>query len=180
MALIIAGLEIAYGSCSSLHLLERSIYNGNLCNEQGVHDPNIVAVNAFHDADLGRISQLGILSTDPSLLINSPQSIFGSSIQIGTIPPEPGAIFQAIQLADIWIQENADRVVSLTITSDIGTGSMLLAHPSRNIPAYAQIEFQSDQPINKPQLSTPIGYLELSQGISKINQEIKILMARLF
>jgi len=176
MALIIIGLDIAYGSCSSLHLLESSIYNGNLCNEQGVHDPSIVAVNAFHDADLDRISQLGILSTDPSRLVNSPQSIFGSSIQIGTIPPEPGAIFQAIQLADSWIQENTDRAVSLTITSDIGTGSMLLAHPSRNTPAYAQIEFRSNHSINEPQLSTPIGYLELSQDISKINQkEFKIL-----
>jgi len=171
MALIIAGLEIAYGSCSSLHLLERSIYNGNLCNEKGTHDPNTVAVNAFHDAALDGISQLGLLSTNPSLLINSSQNVFGGSTQIGTIPAEPGAIFQAIQLADSWIQENADRVVSLTITSNIGTGSMLLAHPSRNIPAYAQIEFKSDQAVKEQLLTAPVGYLELSRGISNINQE---------
>ena len=94
MAIIIIGLDTAYGSCSSLHLLERSIYNGNLCNEQGVHDPNIVAVNSFHDAALDGISQIGILSTYPSLLINSPRSVFGGSTQIGTIPSTPGAIFQ--------------------------------------------------------------------------------------
>jgi PfaB family protein len=48
---------------------------------------------------------------------------------------------------------------------------MLLAHPSRNIPAYAQIEFQSDQAVNEQLLTAPVGYLELSQGISNINQE---------
>ncbi len=171
MALIITGLEIAYGSCSSLHLLERSFYNGNPCNEKGTHDPNTVAVNAFHDAALDEISQVGLLSTNPSLLINSPQNVFRDSTQIGTIPSEPGAIFQAVQLADSWIRENTDRVVSLTITSDIGTGSILLAHPSRNIPAYALIEFQSDQAVNEQLLTAPVGYLELSQGISNINQE---------
>lgn len=171
MAIIIAGLEIAYGSCSSLHLLERTIYNGSLCNEKGIHDPNTVAVNAFHDADLNGISQLGLLSTNSSFQNISAHNAFRGSTQIGTIPSETGAIYQAIQLADSWIQENADRVVSLTITSDIGTGSMLLAHPSRNIPAYAQIELQSEQEINEPLLTAPVGYLELSQGISKINQE---------
>jgi PfaB family protein len=180
MALIIIGLDIAYGSCSSLHLLERSLYNGNSCNENVTHDPNTVAVNAFHDGALDRVSQVGLLSTDPSPLIDSPQSVFGDSTQIGTIPSTPGAIFQSIQLANSWIQENADRVVSLTITSGIGTGSMLLAHPSRNIPAYAQIEFQSDQTVTEQLLNAPIGYLELSKGISNLNQEEFDILGEMF
>lgn len=174
MALIIAGLETAYESCSTLRLLERSLYTENLCDENGTHDPNIAAVKAFHDAALDDFSQVGLLSTNRTQLINSDQSVFGKSTQIGTIPAESGAIFQAIQLADSWIQENPDRVVLLTITSDEGTGSMLLAHPSRNISAYAQIELaaetQPGQTVDKQLISAPVGYLELSQGIKNINQ----------
>ena len=149
MALIITGLGTSYGSCSSLRLLERSLYNGGICHENEAHDPINVAVNAFQDAALVGDFQLGLLSSNPVQLIISRHNGFEQSTQIGTIPPNSGAIFQAVQQADDWIQENHNRVVLITISSDIGTGSMLLAHPSRNTPAYARIELTPAAPISQ-------------------------------
>ena len=177
MAVIIVGIEASYGSCSSLMLLERTLYTGNPCQENALLEPGAVAERALLDADLDGADQLGSLSSaHPQLADLSPGGI--QPTRIGTIAPESGSIYQSIQIADRWIQEDPGRVVLLTITSDKGTGSLLLAHPSRDIPAYVLIDISIVDPIEKlftelPQdtpENIPVGYLELFPGISKLDQ----------
>ncbi len=66
MAVIIVGVEASYGSCSSLILLERTLYTGNPCQENAILEPGAVA---------------GRATTPPEEL--PPDHVIGGQIQLG-------------------------------------------------------------------------------------------------
>jgi len=181
MAVMVSGLETSYGDCSSLILLEQSLHHNKPCGDHKKGDPVQSASNALRDAALKGAFHLGILSNDPGLLLNSGVPVFEQATQIGTVVPENGAIFQSIQIADSWIGEQPNRVVLLMISTSIGTGSMLLVHPDREIPSYAKVEVvPENQRVNYKLSSNPIGYLELIGGFHDISQEQFDVLGKLF
>lgn len=179
MSLSIIGMEISYRSCSSLKSLERTLYSQNPVQEKEPFNPEEVVAGAIGDAALDGDFQYGMMLNDhPRIRGFSPKGI-PDITPIGMVESGPGSIFQSINFVDGWIQENSNRIVLLINTTETGTGSILLAHPSRKLPAYALIETSLGKQTGNGRLnSTQIisgpsnaGYVEFLQSIQGINQQ---------
>jgi len=178
MTLSIVGMEISYRSCSSLKSLERTLYSQNPVQEKEPLNPEEVVAGAIGDAALDGDFQYGMIINDhPRNRDLSPKGI-PEITPIGVVESDPGSIFQSINFADGWIQENPNRIVLLINTTETGSGSILLTHPSRKIPAYALIEtslgkqtgngrLDSTQLISGPSNVEYVEFLQSIQGISQ-------------
>ena len=179
MTLSIVGMEISYRSCSSLKLLERTLYSQNPVQDKEPLDLEEVVAGAIGDAALDGNFQYGMIINDhPRIRDYSPKGI-PDITPIGMVESSPGSIFQSINFADDWVQENPNRIVLLINTTKVGTGSILLAHPSRKLPAYTLIAASlvkktGNSRIESTQLisgTSNVEYVEFLKHIQGISQQ---------
>ena len=188
MTLSIIGMEVSYRSCSSLKLLERTLYTGNPDQEKDPQNLERVVAGALGDAALNGDFQYSMIINDhPRIRDFSPKAI-PDITRVGTVEPGLGSILKSINLADGWIQEDSSRIVLLINTTDVGTGSLILAHPSRKFSGYALIENSlakqtGNDKVESTQLISGIsnvGYLEFLQSIPGISQQEYHKLCNLF
>ena len=139
MTLSIIGIDVSYGSCSSLDLLERFLHTGKPCPDTDQKNPRNVAQGVINDSGLVGDYQLGLLTNDDQQILDLSPDLKSSVTQLGSISSDPYSVFESIEIADQWINEDSNRVVLVIVSSEAGVGGILLTHPSRNNPAYALI-----------------------------------------
>ena len=179
MAVIIAGMQAAIGSCKSLLQYEQSLYSAEPCPEGSELDPAQIACSVFKDTGLKTHKNLILISSPHPALLDLPSSLGLEPNQYRSVHPNKGSDYDILDQAQELIKEDPDRIVLLTLTYENEAVSLVLAHPDQELPAYAELEHMTSDPRNEDRLNS-VTYLGYSQGLNTLTHDQFIDLCDIF
>ncbi len=166
MEVVITGMALSYTSWGSLEIFTDSLYFPGETSKYQLLDHQSVIQQALEDANPGSEVEVGLISSPNNKLDLDLSFLEKEFTQITVINNPVNSITGAINQANNWLQEKAERIVLIISSSRLGTACVVLALPELPGTSYARIS----TPIQPESVLPQVDYVVLSQQINQLDQ----------